>query len=97
MKVFEVLHTDLPQVSEEQILARLKSFDWQYEFAEDFRRISSGNRELELLENMVYQLWKTQPERAVSIWNEHCQSAPADKTATPSFILRLQLQEDDTK
>jgi len=93
MKVSEVLSTENPQVTEEQVLGRLTKIDWRYEFSDDFRRISSGQRDMEILENMVYEFWKTNPERAVELWNGHCPFVPADKTSTPVFILRRQLEE----
>lgn len=93
MKVFEVLRNDVTQVTEDQVVDRLKSFDWRYEFSNDFRRISSGQRELELIENMVYRLWKTSPQKAVDLWNTYCPDVPANRAVTPSFILRLQSQD----
>lgn len=93
MKVSEVLSTEIPQITEEQILSRIKKIDWRYEFSDDIRRLSSGQREMEMIENSVYEFWKLNPTRAVEIWNEHCPFVPADKTATPVFILRKQLQE----
>lgn len=95
MKVFEVLRSDVTPVTEEQIINRLKGLDWRYEFSDDFRRIARGQREVEIVENMVYQLWKTKPDRAVQIWNENCPFVPEDKTVVPTFIFRLQAQEED--
>ena len=93
MKVFEILRNDVKVVSEQEVIDRIKSFDWNYEFAEDFSRLTWGMRELELIENMVYRLWKTTPDRAVQLWNEMTPESPADKTTVPSFILRLQAQD----
>lgn len=92
MKVFEILRNDVTAVTEQQIIERLKSFDWKYEWSEDTRRTARGEKELELLENMVYRLWKTNPAKAVQIWNENTPGT-SDKTVTPSFIFRLQAQE----
>lgn len=92
MKVFEILRSDIPALTEEQIIGRLKTFDWKYEFSEDSRRVMKGERELEVLENIVYRLWKTNPDRAVQIWNEHSPGS-ARSTTVPSFIFRLQAQE----
>lgn len=97
MKVFEVLRSDVSPVTEDQVIARLKNVDWRYEFSDDFRRISRGQRDMELVENLVYHLWKIKPERAVQIWNENCPFVPVDKTTVPTFILRLQTQEEDKK
>lgn len=91
MKVFEILREDIANVSEEQVAARLKAFNWKYEFADDFRKQARGEQEMQVLENMVYQLWKNKPERAVKLWNESCPGA--DAGTTPSFIFRLQAQE----
>jgi hypothetical protein len=93
MKVFEILRTDVVMVSEQQIIDRIKNFDWKYEFSEDISRLSWGQRELEIIENMVYQLWKKKPDAAVQIWNEHSLESTKDKTIVPSFILRLQSQD----
>jgi hypothetical protein len=92
MKVFEILRSDIPALTEEQIVSRLKTFDWKYEFSEDARRVMKGERELEVLENVVYRMWKTNPDRAIQIWNEHSPGS-AGSTAIPSFIFRLQAQE----
>jgi hypothetical protein len=93
MKVFEILRDDIKSVTEEQIVERMQRFDWKYEFSDDVSRIATGLREMELIENMVYQFWKQNPEKAVSIWWEHSDGAPEDRTIVPSFILRLQAQE----
>lgn len=93
MKVFEILRDDVPLVTEEQVIDRMKSFDWKYEFSDDVSRITWGMRELEIIENMVYQLWKNNPEKAVQIWNEHSAASPSDKSVEPSFIFRLAEQE----
>jgi hypothetical protein len=93
MKVFEILRDDVKSVTEQQVIDRMQAFDWKYEFSDDVTRIAWGGRELELIENMVYQLWKKNPDRAVQIWNEHCPMAPSDKAVAPSFIFRLQAQE----
>jgi hypothetical protein len=95
MKLLEVLRRDVKPVSEEQVILRLQAFDWRYEFADDFRRISAGQREMQVIENIVYQLWKINPARAVQIWNEHCPYVHEDKSRTPSFIYRLQSQDEN--
>jgi hypothetical protein len=93
MKVFEILRDDVKTVTEQEVIARMRAFNWSYEYDESFARQAWGARELELIENMVYQLWKNEPDRAVQIWNENVDTAPADKTVVPSFIFRLQAQE----
>lgn len=93
MKVFEILRNDVKQVNEAQVLERMKNFDWKYEFSDNVSRITWGNRELEIIENMVYQLWKKAPDRAVQIWNDNSGEGLQGNTITPSFILRLQSQE----
>ena len=90
MKVFEILRNDITAVTEEQVAARLKRFNWKYEFSDNATVVTRGARELEELENMVYQLWKQNPERAVKLWNE---SAPGSCQTEPSFILRLKMQD----
>lgn len=93
MKVFEILRDDVKSVTEEQIVERMQRFDWKYEFSDDVSRIATGLREMELIENMVYQFWKQNPDKAVALWWENSDGAPADRTIVPSFILRLQAQE----
>jgi hypothetical protein len=91
MKLFEVLRKDLTPLSERELVARLRDFDWKYEFSNNSRVQAKGQRELELLENQVYQLWKQEPEKAVALWHAHCPWAA--KGTTPSFIMRLEAQE----
>lgn len=91
MKVFEILQSGA-QLSEEQIVERIKAFDWKFEFSDDVTRINRGNRELALIESSIYGLWKHNPDRAVEIWNSH---APTSGTGTPSFILRMQMMEGE--
>ncbi len=93
MKVFEVLSADVPALTEEAIIARLKKADWHYEFADDLNRQKRGAKEMELLENIVYKFWKQNPQRATLLWNTYCPSSPVDKTVEPSFIHRLEIQE----
>jgi hypothetical protein len=93
MKVFEILRNDTPAATEQQIIERMKGFDWKYEFAEDDRRVKRGQKELELLENLVYQFWKINPDRAVQIWNTYSPGLSEANTVVPSFIFRLQAQE----
>lgn len=93
MKVFEILRRDVKCVTEEEIKERMSRFNWHYEFSEDVTKLAAGMRELELIENMIYQLWKTNPEKAIQLWNTLSPDSPADKTVVPSFIFRLQNQE----
>lgn len=93
MKVFEILRNDIKAVSEQQLVNRIKEFDWKYEFSDNFSYMASKAKELELIENMVYQLWKNNPETAIKLWNENSPEAPADKSIVPSFIIRLQEQD----
>lgn len=94
MKVSEVLQDEVVPVTEEQVVARLKTADWRYEFSDDFRRISSGQREMQVIESMVFRFWKQNPDRAIAMWNEHCPfTKDVDKATVPSFIYRLQSQE----
>lgn len=97
MKVFEVLRDNVSSVNEEEIAKRLETVDWHYEFSDDFRRIAKGRVDMELLENLVYRLWKENPERAVELWNSKCPFVPEDKTVVPSFIYRLQVQEESAQ
>ncbi len=93
MKVFEILRNDITAITEQQIIDRLKAFDWKYEFSEDSRKVQKGEKELEILENLIYRLWKTSPEKAVKIWNENTPGFSGQTTIVPSFIFRLQSQE----
>ena len=71
MKVFEILRDDVKTVTEEEIVERLRRFDWKFEFSEDVSSITAGFLEMELIENMVYQFWKQNPDRAIALWWEH--------------------------
>lgn len=95
MLVLEVLCKEVKPVSEQEVIKRLSAFDWGYEFADDFRRISNGQRELQIIENIVYQLWKINPDKAVQLWNEFCPYVCEDKMTTPSFIFKLQWQDQN--
>ena len=94
MKVFEILRNDVAVVTEDAVVERMKRFDWKYEFSDDVTKLAWGQRELELIENMVYQLWKKEPEKTVAMWNTKSPEGSEDKTIVPSFIIRLQEQED---
>lgn len=97
MKVFEILRPEAQEVTEQQVIARIKNFDWKSEFSEDVSRITWGMRELELIENMVYQVYKKNPETAINIWNEYSPEGTGDKSIIPSFILRLESQDKGAK
>lgn len=95
MKVFEILREDSlnGEPTEGDIVKRLRGFDWMYEFYDNERKAQFWSRELELIENMVYRMWKKDPERAVKLWNENIPTAPEDKTTPPSFLFRLEAQD----
>lgn len=88
MKVFEILQ---PQaVSEEVLAARLKGFDWKYEFSEDVRRQMRGHKQMAELEMMMFEFWKRNPDRAIELWAKY---TPYGKEGvTPSFIIRMESQ-----
>lgn len=91
MKLFEVLRKDLTPLSERELVARLRDFDWKYEFSQNGKQYKRAEAELELLENQVYLLWKQNPERALALWDAHCPWSA--KGGVPSFIMRLESQE----
>lgn len=93
MKLFDVIREDDRQVTEEILINRMRSFDWNYELRGDISKIAAGNSELSIIEGMTYKLWKIDPESAVRVWNENCPYAPQDKSTLPSFILRRQFME----
>ena len=92
MKVFEILRNDIKSVNEAQVITALKAFNWSYEFSENISKITKGNKELELLENQVYQFWKSYPKEAITAWNKYSYGVD-DSETVPSFIFRLQAQE----
>ena len=96
MKVFEILRDDIKSITEEQIESRLKAFNWKFEFSEDFSKIAVGTRELEALEKMIYEMWKSEPEKAIHLWWKYSDAAPSDKTIVPSFIYRLEALENES-
>ena len=91
MKLFEVLRKDLTPLSERELVGRLRDFDWKYEFSTSSQAQARGEKELQLLENQIYLLWKQEPEKALSLWTSFCPWAVAG--STPSFIMRLEAQE----
>jgi hypothetical protein len=91
MKVLEILHAE--SVAESHVIERIRAFDWNCEFSDDLSRFSASRKELGIIENQVYQLWKRDPEAALRAWNENVPHSPLDKSATPSFIFRLEAQE----
>lgn len=93
MKVFEILNADVQPISESQIIDRLKKFNWKYEFSENSTVVRRCQRELELLENQIYKMWKSNPQKAVNIWNSYSGEGSSDLSVTPSFIFRLQAQD----
>lgn len=97
MKVFDILRKESQSLTEGQIINRLKTFDWKYEFSDNVSRMARGQLEHELIENMVYQFWKKNPDRAIAIWNEHSEERASDKTTVPSFILRLASKDKNGK
>jgi hypothetical protein len=94
MKVFEILRSDVPNITEQEIIEQLKHFNWKYEFSDDSSVVKKGEKQLEMLENIVYKFWKENPKKAVQLWNTYS-SGSANLTTTPSFIFRLQAQEED--
>lgn len=97
MKVFEILRNDVKSVTATQVEEKLKGFDWKYEFSDDVTRYAVGHRELELIENLVYRLWKTDEPAALNLWWKYSGGNPhGDVTIVPSFIIRLQEQDRDS-
>ena len=93
MKLNDVIKDDR-QINEDQLINRIKSFNWNYEFDEDFSKILTGNSELTIIENQLYSLWKSKPGVALRIWKEHCPYAPENVNNLPCFILRRQFLEE---
>lgn len=94
--VTKALHKDT-NVSEQQVIERLQGFDWAHDFSNDFVKIATGQREMRVIENLVYKLWKNDPDRAIEIWNTYCPYVSEDKNTIPSFIYRLQFHDDKTE
>ena len=94
MKVFELLRQDVIEVTEKQLVDRLKNFDWNYEFSESLTKQVTGSKELELIENLVYHFWKKDPNTAIQIWNKYSPLGKlSEDNSIPSFIFRLQAQD----
>jgi hypothetical protein len=94
MKVFEILRPEIKPASKTQIVERMKKFDWKFEFSDDVGKIRDNLCELEVVENLVYQYWKKNPDEAVEMWWKYGEKAKFDRSVTPSFILRLKAQEN---
>ena len=91
MRVSDIL--SICFVEEEQLISKMKRFDWKYEFSENTNHIKKCEQELTLIENSVYQIWKTNPTRAINLWNQYCPIIPEGEFVQPSFIFKLQAQE----
>lgn len=97
MKVFEIIKNIPKSVTADEVEEKLKNFDWKYEFSDDVARCAVGHRELELIENLVYRLWKTDESVALNLWWKYSGGNPhGDVTIVPSFIIRLQEQNRDS-
>lgn len=90
MKVFEVLKNNVGAPSSEELERALRGANWSYEYDPNPMAFAKGHSYMQLLENMVYQFWKVNPDKANELWKKHC---PQAVDGTPSFILRLQAQE----
>lgn len=102
MKVIDILPEQAAQhINENQLISRMKSVDWNYEFDTSIFRQSKMAKEVDLIESLIYQLWKQKPERALQIWNTHCPlhdspyglNSPDNEIVTPSFLMRRQALE----
>jgi hypothetical protein len=91
MKLFEILN-NVTIINDAQLIERLRKFDWQYEYSDDVYKINKCKNELSLLENSIYKLWKSNPDKAISIWNKYTYTGTTE-LVVPSFIFRLQSQE----
>jgi len=94
MKVFEILRPEIKPAPKSYIVERMQKFNWKFEFSDEVWKIKDNLREMEVIENLVYQHWKENPDEAVEMWWKYGEKAPFDKTLTPSFILRLKAQEE---
>jgi hypothetical protein len=93
MKVFEILRPEITSAPKSQIVERMKGFNWKFEFSDEVWKIKENLREMEVIENLVYQHWKKNPDEAVEMWWEYGEKSSFDKSVTPSFIFRLKAQE----
>jgi hypothetical protein len=85
--IFKNSHT------EQDIASRLKSFNWNYEFSPDLSKIVAGNKQLSILESLVYDLWKRDPSSAIKLWNSNTPIGSNDDSIVPSFIMKRAAQE----
>jgi hypothetical protein len=91
MKVIDILPKGAAQnVNEEQLISKMKSVDWNYEFNTNLSKLAKASKEIDVIENLVYQLWKQKPDRAINIWNTFCPDTPNNEIVTPSFLMRFQ-------
>ena len=98
MKVFEILHADTPVPSEKELVNAMTTINWSYEFDESDYVRNRGQKMMVRLENMVYQSYKKDPVKTMSIWHAHCPWAKKlDETVVPDFILRFQALENGIK
>lgn len=50
----------------------LKHHDWNYQFSDDYRVWSSGQRNFETIKTLRLELGKSDAQRAEKLWLEYC-------------------------
>lgn len=91
MKVFEILRTDITAPSDSELASILGKVDWGYEFSDNERTIARGKKMMEQVENMVYQSFKVNPTKTMTLWRKYCPWAKKlDESVLPDFIQRFQ-------
>jgi len=90
MKVFEILRNDITAPSDSELGSVLAKVDWNYEFSDDERTRTRGQKMMEQAENMVYQAFKVNPDNTMKMWRKFCPWAKKlDETILPDFIQRF--------
>jgi hypothetical protein len=95
MKVFEILRADTPIPTEKELVNVMTTINWSYEFSDDDYTRRKGQKMMERLENMVYQAYKKDPVKTMSLWHAHCPWAKQlDEAVVPDFVIRFQALEN---
>lgn len=92
MKLFELTRATAPVVTEETVRQQIQEFDWSFEFSQDEWRQTRGQKKLIELEKMVFEFWKKDPVKAVTIWNETAPCGLPNSNTIPEFIIRMSRQ-----
>lgn len=77
--------------SEQELVNALQLHDWMAEFSDNDFRINSAAKNLDRLEESVYQVWKVNPDAAIKLWKRYTPYGNyMSEGVTPGFIIDRQ-------